>query len=267
MITPVVQRWRDRRGVYKPAGETINPRDYEVVAIAGDGPAKAFVLAHHYAQSYPAARFRFGLYRAGVLVGVAVFSHPANDKVITSVLPGTALESVELGRLVLLDDVPANGESFFVARCFAQLRAIGLIGVVSFSDPVPRTTATGEVNFNGHCGTVYCALNGVYTGRGTKRVLRLLPDASVFSARTASKIRAGERGAEYAAAQLVAHGADPIDVHAATEEERRVWLTRWVAALTRPLRHGGCHRYLWMLDKRQRRHLPPSQPYPKFSLA
>ena len=30
MHTPVVQRWRDRRGSYRPAGETIRTRDYEV---------------------------------------------------------------------------------------------------------------------------------------------------------------------------------------------------------------------------------------------
>lgn len=264
MLTSVTQRWRDQRGVYRPAGETINPHDYEVAAIAQDGPAKAFVLATHYSGSYPAARFRFGLYRAGALVGVAVFSHPANDKVITNVLPGTAIESTELGRLVLLDDVPGNGESWFVARCFALLRREGILGIVSFSDPVPRTTRGGDIVFRGHVGTIYAALNGVYTGRGTARTLSLLPDASVFSARAAQKIRSGERGAEYAAAQLVAAGAEPLDVASSSAEERLAWLHRSVAAVTRPLRHNGNHRYIWILDKRQRRHLPASLPYPKF---
>lgn len=35
MITPVVQRWRERRDSYRPAGETIVPAHYEVAAIRG----------------------------------------------------------------------------------------------------------------------------------------------------------------------------------------------------------------------------------------
>ena len=139
--------------------------------------------------------------------------------------------------------------------------------MVSFSDPVPRTSASGAVVFRGHIGNVYQALNGVFTGRGKADTLRLLPDGSVFSSRAASKIRQKEQGARYAVAQLVAHGAEPLDVETATEAERRAWLARWRAALTRPLRHGGCLRYVWALDRRARRHLPPAQPYPKFLLS
>ena len=94
------QRWRDRRESYRPAGEPINPRLYEVAELAGDREAKAFILAHHYSLSYPSARVRFGLFTRGCLVGVAVFSHPCNDRVLTSVFPLSPLESVELGRFV-----------------------------------------------------------------------------------------------------------------------------------------------------------------------
>lgn len=163
------QRWRDHRDSYRPAGEVIDPHAYEVAPIADDRTPKAFVLAHHYSGSYPSARFRFGLYRGGALVGVAVYSHPCNDKVLTSVFPGQALASVELGRFVLLDDVPGNGETWFLARTFELLRAQGLAGVVSFSDPTPRATATGRVVFPGHIGTIYQAHNAVYLGRGTAR--------------------------------------------------------------------------------------------------
>ena len=261
MITPVVQRWRERRDLYRPAGETIVTAHYEVAPIA-DRAAKLLVEAHHYSGTFPAARFCFGLFNP-LLVGVAVFSHPANDRVITSLLPGTAIESVELGRLVLLDAVPANGESFFVARCFELLRRESLIGVVSFSDPVARTTAGGATIFKGHAGVVYQALNAVYTGRGTARTLALLPDGGVFSARAAQKIRAGERGMAYAAEQLVRAGAPRIDLDRASPEERRAWLREAIARVTRPLRHPGNFRYAWTLDRRTRRHLPPSQPYPK----
>jgi hypothetical protein len=37
------QRWRERRESYRPAGEPINPRLYEVAELAGDREAKAFI--------------------------------------------------------------------------------------------------------------------------------------------------------------------------------------------------------------------------------
>jgi len=45
---------------------------------------------------------------------------------------------------VLLDSVPGNGETWFLARCFEQLRTSDLIGVVTFSDPVPRKKVPGS---------------------------------------------------------------------------------------------------------------------------
>lgn len=265
MITDVVQRWRDRRGTYRPAGEVINPVHYEVTPLR-EHEAKLFVLQHHYSGSMPAARRCFGLFWGGLLVGVAVFSHPVNNRVITSVLPGEAVESLELGRLVLLDRVPGNGESYFVARCFEFLRREGFIGVVSFSDPVKRTSLSGDVVLPGHAGTCYQALNGVFLGRGTPRTLRLLPDGTVFSERAISKIRGGEKGMVYASATLVRAGATPIDIEKLSEEERRAWLRKAVNDVTRPLPHRGNLRYAWTLQKKDRKFLPPSLPYPKLVL-
>jgi hypothetical protein len=261
MSAAVTQRWRDRRDSYRPAGEVIRTAEYEVAAMADDATPKAFVERHHYAGTYPAARFRFGLYRGAELAGVAVFSVPANDKVITNILPGAALESTELGRLVLLDEVPGNGESWFVSRCFEVLRREHhLIGVVSFSDPMPRTTADGRAVMPGHWGCVYQALNATYTGRGTARTLRLLPDGTCFSDRAAQKIRKLEQGWKYSAALLEGFGAPSLDP---TREDAATWLRTWRTAITRPLRHAGNHRYVWALDKRARRHLPPAQAFPK----
>jgi hypothetical protein len=162
---PVVQRWRQRRDVYRPAGEPIDTRRYEVAAMAGDRTAKDFVLAHHYSGSYPAARFRFGLHRGEHLVGVAVFSHPCNNAVLTGTFSGAEpLQCVELGWFVLLDEVPANGESWMLGRCFELLRREGIVGIVSFADPEPRACATGTVVFGGHVGTIYQATNGIYPG-------------------------------------------------------------------------------------------------------
>lgn len=262
------QRWREHRSSYRPSDERglFIPVHYEVAPISTE-EAKRFVEQHHYLASMPAARWCFGLFWGGFLVGVAVFSHPVNDRAITSVLPGTAIESVELGRLVLLHKVPANAETWFVARCFELLRRESLVGVVSFSDPVPRTTAAGETVLIGHAGLVYQGLNAVYVGRATPRTLRLLPSGHVFSERGAQKIRAGERGARHAVKQLTDAGAPPIDLERATEDERRAWLRAAVAAVTRPLVHGGNFKYAWALDRRARRHLPASLPYPKLIAA
>lgn len=261
MITNVAQRWRERRGVYRPAGEVINPAHYEVAAIPDDRTAKAFICQHHYSGTFPAARYRFGLYWGGLLVGVAVFSVPANNKVLAC-LPGAPIENVELGRLVLLDRVPGNGESWMVARCFEALRREGIVGVVSFSDPEPRTTAADETVFIGHAGTVYQSLNAVYLGRATARTLRLLPDGTVFSDRAIQKIRSGERGWQYASALLERHGASPL----ASAADGRDWLTEWLPRLTRPMKHRGNFKYAWTLQKRDRKHLPPSLPYPKLNM-
>lgn len=242
------QRWLQGRDSYRPPGEVIRTSEYDVAAIADDRTARAFVVGHHYSASYPAARERVGLYRRGALVGVAVFSHPSNDRVLTNTFPGLTTErSVELGRFVLLDEVPGNGETWFLARCFALLRRDGFAGVVSFSDPAPRTRADGTRVFPGHVGTIYQAANARYLGRGTARTLRLLPDGRVFSARTQQKIRAAERGWRPGTEQLVAFGAAPLAAEASAAE-RVAWLRTWSTRLTRTLTHPGNHRYAWALQ-------------------
>lgn len=261
MIANVTQRWRDRRGVYRPVGEPIDPHRYDVAAIADDTTARRFVERHHYSGSFPAARFRFGLYRGAELVGVAVFSVPAQPRALACLPdPGT---SVELGRFVLVDDVPANGETWFLGRAFELLRVEGLSGVVSFSDPIARTAAGGDVVFPGHIGTIYQAHNAAYLGRSKPDTLRLLPDGTAFHRRARSKIAARETGWRYAAARLEAAGAAPLGAH----EDAAAWLARWLPRVTRALRHDGNHKYAWALAKRDRRHLPESLPYPKMRIA
>lgn len=250
------QRWRAGRDSYRPAGETIRSAEYDVEPL-DELPAKAFVLAHHYSGTFPAARFRFALRRRGALVGVAVFSHPCSEKVLTSVFPGEAVSSVELGRFVLLDEVPGNGKTWFLARCFEALKREGLRGVVSFSDPEPRKSAAGLTVFPGHVGTIYQAHNAVYLGRATPRTLRLLADGTVFSARATSKIRAKERGWVYACEQLIAAGAPEPGADLAA------WLRLWLPRVTRTMRHGGNHRYAWPLRRDVARSLATTQAYPK----
>lgn len=248
------QRWHLQRDSYRPS-EPINTALYEVAPILDDTTAKAFVTAHHYSGSYPAARRRFGLYRSAQLVGVAVFSQPINNKAL-SLFGAGALDSLELGRFVLLDEVPGNGETWFLGRCFELLRP-EFHGVLSFSDPSPRTNRHGETVFGGHLGTIYQAHNARYLGRSTARTLRLLPDGAVLSDRSLQKIRSKERGWEYSAALLQQHGAT------APGSDLRGWLREWLPQLTRTQRHNGNHRYAWELGPRRRWSLPSSLPYPK----
>jgi hypothetical protein len=254
------QRWSYGRDHYRHDGEPIDPRDYEVAPIASDGPARAFVESNHYSNSYPAARWRFGMYRRGQLVGVAVFSHPASDKVLTNAFAiEAATDAVELGRFVLLPCVPGNGETWFLSRCHRILRREGLAGVVSFSDPTRRTNAAGLVVFGGHYGCIYQASSARFCGRSKARTLRLLPNGTVLSDRAIQKIRQAEQGVAYSVAQLVAFGAaQPARLEPGVLGP---WLASWLPRLTRTVRHPGNLRYCFPFGRTQLR--MPVQAYPK----
>lgn len=261
MLTELCQRWRDRRDHYRPAGETIQTARFEVALITSDKIARAFVEAHHYSASYPAALLRAGLYRGGELVGVAVLSQPASQAALEAALPFPGTRRAELGRFVLLDQVPANGESWFLARAFELARAQGFEYVVSHSDPQPRAAVGGLAAFAGHIGTIYQATNATFVGRTPRRTRRLFADGTVLDGRAASKLRTRERGVEYAIELLVAHGAER------PSGDWESWRKRAIAQTTRAVRHPGSYRYLFALDRRGRARLPKGEAYPKVRLA
>ncbi len=251
------QRSHLQRDTYRPAGEVINTRAYEISETNSDRVVREFIDAHHYLQTTPPARFRFCLYKGQELVGVAVFAHPTNDRSITGAFGCAAIEGVELSRLVLLDEVPGNGESYFVGHCLRQLKRLGLAGVVTFSDPLPRKTASGAVVKVGHVGTVYQSLNARFIGRSCPRSLRLLPDGSALSDRTIQKLRSGEPGTR-AIRQALASVGLALPEGPVGEE-----LTALLDKYTRSVRHPGNFKYLWCLSRAAEQHLPSSLPYPK----
>lgn len=256
MHTALAQRWLFGRSSFRRDRESINPSQYVVDEVL-DAPAKAFVLAHHYAGSYPAARIRYALRHNARIVGVAVFSVPTNPRTFDCL--GSAKDAgVELGRFVLLDEVPANGETWFLGQCFRKLRVEGFAGVVSFSDPVPRRREDGTIVFPGHIGGIYQAHNALYVGRSARRVHRILTDGRLVSPRSLQKIRTRERGWQYAVATLEAAGAPPFD-----PADPRGWIRRALSATTRRLPHPGNHKYVWALRRSVRAELPPALPYPK----
>jgi hypothetical protein len=259
VIVRHVQRWNGRQEFYRPAWEPIVTSDFEVASIDTDNVAKTFVLEHHYSGSYVAAIERFGLYRGAELQGVAVFSSPQNPYAL-DVLPDGRVSGIELGRFILLDRVPANGETWFLARCLDQLRKAGYTGVISFSGPVARPDVNGVLVFPGHIGTIYQASNATYLGSTKPERKRLLADGTVFPNRTLAKIRDREKGWRYGVERLVSYGAEGLGEF----EDPRAWLARWLPVLTRPMSHSGNMKYAWDLQRRgSRARLPPSKPFPK----
>ncbi|NEX60103.1 Mom family adenine methylcarbamoylation protein [Noviherbaspirillum galbum] len=209
------QRWRQHQSRFVPPAVRFDPSRVEVTEIP-EAIAKPFVLGHHYSGSYPAARFRVGLFVKPVcgdeyLGGVAVFSVPMQNAAVPKYLGVEAGQGVELGRLVLLDDplLGFNAESWFVSRAFRLLRARlpQIAGVLSYSDPMARYAQDGSKVFPGHAGIVYRALSGHYHGRSSARTLIVAKDGRTVSERALSKIRLGESGVEYAIRQLQAMGA------------------------------------------------------------
>jgi hypothetical protein len=99
----------------QPRDGSFDPARYGVAPL-GEEQARRFVTSLHYSRSYPAAVQRYGLFdltpATPVLAGAAVLSVPASKAVLTSVFPHLEPyhESLELGRFVLADQVPANGD-------------------------------------------------------------------------------------------------------------------------------------------------------------
>lgn len=262
-----VQSWR------RAEDGGFNPASYGVEAISKPA-ASDFVSRLHYSGTYVAARQQYGLFDlAGpepVLAGVAALSVPPSLAVLTGVFPRLEplTESLDLGRFVLVDAVPTNGESWFLAEVRRLAAATGLRGLVSFSDPVRRTTLDGRVVMPGHWGVIYQASNMRYTGLSTPRTDWLLPDGTVFSPRAMQKIRRQERGHAYAEAQLVALGARPRRAG----EPPAAWMAAAAADIgVRYIRHPGKHRYACPLGTNRRDRAavvidPRPRPYPKADL-
>ncbi|MDA8287225.1 MAG: hypothetical protein M0014_02035 [Actinomycetota bacterium] len=267
------QRWRARQASWvRPEDGGFDARRYWIEPI-DEQTAKAYVQTNHYSASYPAASRRFGLFiddaSSDPLVGVAVFGIPPHRRVLEGVFPllEPYSESLELSRFVLEGEVggaagsraPANAESWFLARCFSELAATGLRGVVAFSDPVPRRGPNGIV-LPGHTGAIYQAMGGaIYTGRGRSGVLTLLPDGTVLNQRSLQKIRGQERGHEGVERRLCALGARPRRAG----ETPRAWLSTALEDLRIiRLRHPGCHRYAFALGmtRRERRQVLCAMP-------
>jgi hypothetical protein len=268
------QRWTSGGQSWRHASEGGFDRRRFTVAEIPEAAARAFVCHHHYSAPYPAARRAWGLFTDddalaldGPLVGVAVLSVPMRAAVLTNVFPDLEpfTESLELGRFVLTDAVPANAESWFLAQVWRQAAVIGIRGVVTFADPLQRQRLITEADDTGrevtrvetitpgHVGVIYQATNAISLGRSTARTIAYVPSAGiVLPERTLSKIRTGEQGCDAAERHLVSLGARPR----MAGEDARAWLRSALEEIgARKTRHPGNYRYAWALGTpRQRRH-------------
>lgn len=266
MITLRSQRWRERRARFVPNASVIDTDRYSVDVIS-DRLAKSFVVKHHYAGTMPATRLCTGLFGPGKggrpeLCGVAVFSVPVNNKSV----PKTAglddpLQAVDLGRLVLLDSVGGNAESWTIRQAFRHLRREkpDVISVISYSDPVIRRDARGNLVLPGHVGSAYVACSARYSGRSSPRTDFLMPNGRLLSPRAISKIRNDETGAAYAVRQIVDAGAPKPN------GDLRKWLSGLEdSGLLQRRRHPGNHTYLFPLTRAARlaARKTPQEPYP-----
>ena len=126
---------------------------YFVQAITKDD-YEMWLLKKHYAKRIPCIMLSYGLYSQDKsLQGVCTFGPPA--KLMNNghcIFDGKlAMQTYELNRLVLSDNLGKNVLSFFVGCCLRSLKKPTCI--VSYSDME-----------QGHHGYIYQATNWIYTG-------------------------------------------------------------------------------------------------------
>lgn len=261
--SPVIheQRWKDRRTSWaKPAPFDKGRYGIELLLPA---QAKQYVEAHHYSGSCTSVVQAWGLFEVqgevrGLarpeLVGVAIFSTPSNERVITSRTSFGPREGLELGRFVLADKVPHGGESHALSKMLKALAAERpeLMAIVAYSDPMERADASGHVYKPGHVGSAYQATGALYGGLTDKRTVYLTRNGELLNARALSKIIGGETGAAYAERQI--EQATGLKRLAGESGASYVQRARKSDALSK-VRHPGNHIYAWALRRSARAQL------------
>lgn len=179
------------REAYKPDVRA-HRRDYEVRKIS-HAEASALIVEEHYARGCSnTSSETFGLFRAGVLVGAALWMPPTKPCAVT-VDADNWRRVISLSRLALRPSEPTNAESIFIGAMLRTLRKERRwVAAVTFAD-----------SSQGHEGTIYKATNWTYVGVTYRE--RLWVDAEgrqvakrATRTRTAAEMRAaGYRQAGY----------------------------------------------------------------------
>ncbi len=192
--------------------------------------AALYAVTHwHYSGRLSAPPLvRYGVWEAGVFVGAVIFGRGATSDLLRPYGLDTT-EGAELTRVALREhDHPV---STIVARAIAllQLNSPGLRLLVSFADPA-----------RGHVGTIYQAMNWIYTGTTAPTTNFRTPEGAILHGRVVSPT--GYK-MQYGRLKRVPRSGD---------------LER--------VRMPGKHRYLFPLTRQMRRKVEALRlPYPKLS--
>lgn len=111
-----------------------------------------WMITHHYLHREPRAKFAFGLFKDNEMVGACTYGMPPialNKKF-------EPFQIFDLNRVALVEHQDKNLVSWFISQTLKQFPVTPAI-IISFADP----------NI-GHAGTIYQALNFIYTGTGRK---------------------------------------------------------------------------------------------------
>ena len=140
----------------------------------------SFIEKHHYShnvngiQSY----YHFGLFREGnfgipTMIGAMLYAMPSMPATAAKYNPINPSKSMELRRLVCIDDTPKNTESYFIGKTFKWLKQNTDVEViVSFAD-----------QHYGHSGVIYKATNFEYIGE-TASARILMVDGKEYHSRS-----------------------------------------------------------------------------------
>lgn len=144
---------------------------YKVVPIK-NFECNDWLLHKHYAKRIPSISYAFGLIIDNVLNGVCTFGFPANYNYNNGkcIFNDYSCLTLELNRLVVNDNLPANSLSYFVSRCLKMLPSPCCI--VSYADPN-----------NGHNGYIYQATNWIYTGASSIEKIYFLENGEAVKTR------------------------------------------------------------------------------------
>jgi hypothetical protein len=129
---------------------------------------KEFVKTYHYSHGIHNGPMCYGLFDNENLIGVCAFATPCSEAVCASVFGVEYKRSVtELHRLVLLDEIPKNAESWFISRALKTLKKDrpNYNAVLSFADATQN-----------HLGIIYQATNAIYSGTSGKATFFLDTD-------------------------------------------------------------------------------------------
>lgn len=162
-------------------GNKIIHQDLYVRESSREG-VRSFIEKHHYSKNINGVKTSLcvGLYKNFYLVGACLFG-----RISTTAWKRFADQEckvIELRRLVLVDEMPHNTESWFVSRSIKlvkeKLSEVEVI--VSYADP----------NF-GHVGFIYQALNFIYIGKTNKDKILITPEGKYYHSRA---MRASYKG-------------------------------------------------------------------------